>query len=107
MRSIKQKIVTNTIANTVGHFVNILIGFTIYPFILKHVGVEAVGIMVLIDSVGGAIITGCKWARDNYYDAAVIMAGDGEMDPDDLPAILDPVVDGEVDYSKEQQVIYR
>jgi glycosyltransferase involved in cell wall biosynthesis len=50
--------------------------------------------------VGGAIASGYKWARDNDIDIAVVMAGDGQMDPDDLQAILDPVASGEVDYSK-------
>ncbi len=50
--------------------------------------------------VGGAIATGYKWARDNNMDVAVVMAGDGQMHPDDLPAILNPVVNDEVDYSK-------
>jgi glycosyltransferase involved in cell wall biosynthesis len=50
--------------------------------------------------VGGAIATGYKWAKDNGADVAVVMAGDAQMDSEDLPAILDPVVDGEVDYSK-------
>ena len=50
--------------------------------------------------VGAAIASGYKWARDNHMDAAVVMAGDGQMDPADLEAILDPVVNGEVDYSK-------
>lgn len=50
--------------------------------------------------VGGSIATGYKWARDNEIDVAVVMAGDGQMDPNDLPAILNPVVSGEVDYSK-------
>ena len=50
--------------------------------------------------VGGAIATGYKWARDNNMDVAVVMAGDGQMNPDDLPAVLDPVVKGEIDYTK-------
>lgn len=50
--------------------------------------------------VGGAIATGYKWARDHDFDVAVVMAGDGQMDPRDLPVILDPVVDGVTDYSK-------
>ncbi len=50
--------------------------------------------------VGGAIATGYKWCRDHGVDAAVVMAGDAQMDPADLPALLDPVVDGEVDYAK-------
>lgn len=50
--------------------------------------------------VGAAIATGYKWARDNDMDVVVVMAGDGQMDPTDLPTVLDPVVSGEVDYSK-------
>lgn len=50
--------------------------------------------------VGGAIATGYKWARDNQFDATVVMAGDAQMDPEDLPALLDPVVNGQIDYSK-------
>jgi glycosyltransferase involved in cell wall biosynthesis len=50
--------------------------------------------------VGGAIATGYKWCRDHEIDVAVVMAGDGQMDPADLPALLDPVVSGEVDYAK-------
>jgi glycosyltransferase involved in cell wall biosynthesis len=50
--------------------------------------------------VGGAIASGYKWARDNDIDVAVVMAGDGQMAPEDLPSLLEPVVLGEVDYSK-------
>lgn len=50
--------------------------------------------------VGGAIATGYCWARDNEMDVAVVMAADAQMDPADLPALLDPVVSGEVDYAK-------
>ena len=50
--------------------------------------------------VGGAIGSGYRWARDNDFDIAVVMAGDGQMDPDDLPALLDPVVEDRVDCSK-------
>jgi len=50
--------------------------------------------------VGGAIITGYKWARDNKMAATVVMAGDAQMDPDDLPNLLEPVLMGQVDYTK-------
>jgi len=52
------------------------------------------------EGVGGTIATGYKWARDNEVSASVVMAGDAQMDPKDLPKLLDPVVNGEVDYSK-------
>lgn len=55
--------------------------------------------------VGGAIATGYKWARDNHFDAAVVMAGDAQMDPIDLPLLLDPVVDGKTDYSKGNRLL--
>jgi glycosyltransferase involved in cell wall biosynthesis len=52
------------------------------------------------EGVGGAIVTGYKWARDNEISISAVMAGDAQMDPKDLPKLLDPVVEGEVDYSK-------
>jgi glycosyltransferase involved in cell wall biosynthesis len=57
--------------------------------------------------VGGAIATGYKYARDHDYDTAAVMAGDGQMDPVDLPLLLDPVVSGEVDYSKANRLLYK
>jgi glycosyltransferase involved in cell wall biosynthesis len=56
--------------------------------------------------VGGAIATGYKWARDNNIDIAVVMAGDGQMDPAELPKLLDPVASGEVDYTKTNRLFY-
>jgi glycosyltransferase involved in cell wall biosynthesis len=50
--------------------------------------------------VGGSIATGYKWCRDQGVDVAVVMAGDAQMDPADLPALLDPLVEGRADYSK-------
>ncbi len=50
--------------------------------------------------VGGAIASGYKWARDNGYDVAAVMAGDGQMDPEELPSLLDPVVEDRADYAK-------
>lgn len=51
-------------------------------------------------SVGGAIATGYKWCLDNNIDCTAVMAGDGQMDPDELERICMPVLDGEVDYVK-------
>jgi len=55
--------------------------------------------------VGGAIATGYKWARDHQVDVAVVMAGDAQMDPKDLPLIIGPVVRGEVDYAKANRLV--
>jgi glycosyltransferase involved in cell wall biosynthesis len=50
--------------------------------------------------VGKAIVTGYHAAVEERIDLTAVMAGDAQMDPDDLPALLKPVADGEVDYSK-------
>jgi glycosyltransferase involved in cell wall biosynthesis len=50
--------------------------------------------------VGGAIATGYKAALAERFDLTVVMAGDAQMDPAELPAIVDPVARGECDYTK-------
>ena len=55
--------------------------------------------------VGKAISSGYIWCRDNAIDIAVVMAGDGQMNPADLPNLLDPVVEDRADYSKGNRLI--
>lgn len=50
--------------------------------------------------VGAAIVTGYRRALELGMDIAAVMAGDAQMDPEDLPRILDPITTGEVDYMK-------
>lgn len=52
-------------------------------------------------SVGAAIATGYRWCRDHAIDCTAVMAGDGQMDPDELESICAPVVDTkDIDYTK-------
>ena len=55
--------------------------------------------------VGGAISTGYIQCRENDLDIAVVMAGDNQMDPADLPNLLDPVVEDKVDYCKGNRLV--
>ncbi len=50
--------------------------------------------------VGAAIVTGYRAAVEEKIDMTAVIAGDAQMDPEDLPALLDPVASDEVDYSK-------
>jgi glycosyltransferase involved in cell wall biosynthesis len=50
--------------------------------------------------VGAAIVTGYKQALIKNSDVVVVMAGDGQMDPDDLVRLVTPVARDEAEYTK-------
>ncbi len=47
--------------------------------------------------IGGGVQTGFRYAMRNGYDIAVQVDGDGQHDPGQLHAIIDPIVSGEAD----------
>lgn len=55
--------------------------------------------------VGGAIASGYSWCRENDIDCAVVLAGDGQMQPDRVEEICLPVVRGQADYSKANRLL--
>ena len=50
--------------------------------------------------VGGAILSGHQRALELGADVSVVMAGDAQMDPEYLPALLDPIANGEAQFTK-------
>lgn len=57
--------------------------------------------------VGAAIATGYSLSIDAGIDVVAVMAGDGQMDPEHLPGLLDPVIDNRADYSKGNRLADR
>jgi glycosyltransferase involved in cell wall biosynthesis len=54
--------------------------------------------------VGAAIVTGYKRALADRIEATAVMAGDNQMDPDELEGLSLPVVRGELDYAKANRL---
>jgi dolichol-phosphate mannosyltransferase len=47
--------------------------------------------------VGAAIRTGYRYALDNGFDVAVVMAGNNKDAPEEIPLLLDPIAEGWAD----------
>lgn len=56
--------------------------------------------------VGAAIVTGYRTAFAAGATACAVMAGDGQMHPADLPALLAPALRGHADYVKGNRIAY-
>ena len=50
--------------------------------------------------VGGAMITGFKKALELGAEIVIKLDGDGQMDPQYIPALITPLIAGEADYAK-------
>jgi glycosyltransferase involved in cell wall biosynthesis len=57
--------------------------------------------------VGGAILDGHHRALELDADVSVVMAGDAQMDPRYLPALLDPIADGDAEFTKANRFFSR
>jgi glycosyltransferase involved in cell wall biosynthesis len=54
--------------------------------------------------VGAAIVSGYKRAIEERIDVTCVMAADNQMDPAELHSLVEPVVRGEVDYTKANRL---
>ena len=57
--------------------------------------------------VGAATLTGYRRALADGIDVVVVMNGDNQMDPADLPTLVEPVARGELDYAKANRLATR
>ena len=56
--------------------------------------------------VGQSLIDGYLKSLDTECDATVVMAGDNQMDPNDLPNLLNTLIDGNHDYVKGNRLLH-
>ncbi|MGZ5969358.1 MAG: glycosyltransferase family 2 protein, partial [Polyangiales bacterium] len=56
--------------------------------------------------VGASIAEGCVRARSLGAEVVVVLAGDGQMDPVDLAAVVAPIARGEADFVKGNRLAW-
>ena len=62
----------------------------------EKLGVEVVRLPFNL-GIGGAMQTGYQYARDHGFDLAIQVDGDGQHDPGEIAALIEPVVSGKAD----------
>ncbi|MCB0319513.1 MAG: glycosyltransferase family 2 protein [Bdellovibrionales bacterium] len=55
--------------------------------------------------LGQTLIDGYVRARELKLDVVVVMAGDNQMNPNDLPAVVRPIIEGKADYTKGNRLL--
>ncbi len=65
--------------------------------ILKRRGYNHINCPINL-GIGGAIQTGYRYAKENDYEIAVQIDGDGQHDPAYIGEIIEPILKGEADY---------
>jgi len=102
----------NTLYSKADEIVNELNKKELIYFIPSDIVHEEDDKIVLINlkrngGVGAAIARGYKWAKDNDIDCTAVMAGDGQMDPDELLSICMPIIEEGVDYVKGNRLSHK
>lgn len=62
---------------------------------------------VINKGLGQSLIDGYLASADSDNDITVVMAGDNQMDPNDLPALLDKIVEDSFDYVKGNRLLHK
>ncbi len=57
--------------------------------------------------LGQSLIDGYVKSLDENIDITAVMAGDNQMHPDDLPALLDKIIDDDYDYVKGNRLLHQ
>lgn len=55
--------------------------------------------------VGAAVVSGYKQAIAGELDIAVVMDGDNQMDPQVMPALIEPIIRNRADYTKGNRLL--
>lgn len=64
--------------------------------ILDKIGANYINLPVNL-GIGGAVQAGYVYAKENDYDIAIQIDGDGQHDPAFIPKLIQPIIDGEAD----------
>ena len=71
-------------------------------FVKKNINDDRVRVLVNSENtgVGGAVMTGYQAAINDDADVIVKLDGDGQMNPSLIPFFVEPIIEGEADYTK-------